>query len=115
MKKIILVLLYIFLLLYLFFGVSDNVIYSHGGLGWLLFLLAFPAQAFLIYLIARSFSLKPYTSKGAVALAILVSCPLFGIYLKKKQSNQLSVGDTLHILYFQDNPNNCMIIELKDK
>jgi len=85
MKKIILVLLYIFLLLYLFFGVSDNVIYSHSGPTWLLFLLAFPAQAFLVYLIARSFSLKPYTSKGVAALAILVSCPLFGIYLKKNR------------------------------
>lgn len=161
-----LILLYIILLLLIFFGLPQSIIYSHDPLlGWVPFVLLFIVQWVFIYGIAISFSLKPYTAKGMAALTILISCPLYGIYLGRQQNNRLSkngkiaigvvfkkwqdtgngknewllrchfeaywrtystfsetdrdniyhVGDSLHVLYSKDDPNDCVILELKNK
>ncbi len=163
LQKIALFSLYFVLLLFIFFGLPDRIIYAQKGtLMWLPLILLFIFQPFLIYLIARSFSLKSYPSKGVAALVVIVTSILFGVYCTIRQEKSLQtsgkiaigvvykkwfstrpkrewlirchfqdnkttystfseiderniyrIGDTLHILYSKDDPNNCEIVELK--
>jgi hypothetical protein len=168
MNRLLYLIIYIGLLTFIFFGLSDNIIYDNSQdiLSWLPFILLFIVQPFLVYKIARTFDIPISYVIAIAALSILVSGPVFGIYLGKKQdkeladhgrtttgivykkwetfrkqrhnewllrcnftvngkvystfsvqdkNNQYKVGDTLHVLYSDTNPQNCIVVELKDE
>lgn len=165
MKKFLYPFLYICLLVFIFFGLPDKVLYDkrQNILTWLPFILIFLCQPFLLYMICRMLNIQHKISIVVAALSILIFGPLFGIYQKRQQKKELTqhgnqtigivykkwkaysrhsselllrchfivngkeystfsvnddeniykVGDTLHILYSERNPENCIIVELE--
>src|SRR5882724_11031417 len=91
MKKTYLFVLYIGLLGFIFLGLPDSVIYAQENfiLEWLPGLLII-AQAFLLYKIVAAFTVNTKLRIGVAAISIVIVGPAFGIYLGKKQDDDLS-------------------------
>lgn len=67
-----------------------RLLYKQQGFWvWFPFILIFGVQAILVYAIARAFSINSYRSKGVAALAMLITGPLSGFYIGKKQDREL--------------------------
>jgi len=168
MTRVFYVVLYIGLLLFVFFGLPDKIIYHKLSdlLSWLPFILLFIFQPLLVYKICKIFDINNQYSIGIAALSVLISGPTYGIYLGTQQNKELSqygkqttgivckkwetlkyqkhyewllrckfvvngtnyssfsvqdkknlfhIGDTLHIMYSERNPENCVVVELNGK
>ena len=167
MTRLLYLAIYLGLLSFIFWGLPDSIVYDNKQdvLSWLPFILLFLVQPFLVYKIVNTFDIrKSYVI--TIACLSLISVPIWGIYLEKKQdielkeygrttigivykkwetlrrrrhdkwlvrcrffingkeystfsendkNNLFKVGDTLHIVYLETYPNNCIITELKDK
>jgi hypothetical protein len=92
MRRLTYLTLYIILLGVVFFGLSDKIIYHNNQdlVSWLPFILLFPVQALLVYCLAKAFGATNLYAKGIVGLAILITGPAFGFYIKNKQQKELS-------------------------
>ena len=99
--KYLLLLFYIGLLLLIFFGLPDKVIYSHGIVGWTPFVLIFGAQTFLLYHLLLSFKVNSKYVLGTCALSVLIIGPSFGFYgsYQEKMAFQKSGIETKGIVY----------------
>jgi hypothetical protein len=71
---------YIVLLLIIFFGIPDRVLYSQDVIGFTPFILIFFFQSFLLYCLLKSFNAAPKFTIGCVALSVLVIGPCYGLY-----------------------------------
>ena len=91
MKRIVLMSLYAILLILIFGGLPDSVVYTQQRfLYWLPFIMVFGFQTILVYSIARTFSVNTKRSVGIAVLAVLITGPLCGMYFGKKQEKELS-------------------------
>lgn len=86
--KYLLLILYIGLLLLIFFGLPDKVLYSQEVTSWTPFILIFFVQTFLLYQLLKSFNLAPNYRVGVSALSVLIIGPSFGLYLGNKEEKE---------------------------
>ena len=82
--KYLLLILYIGLLLLIFFGLPDKILYSHDIIRWTPFLLIFVVQTYLLYQLLKSFNVTPKYLLAICAISVLVIGPSFGFYLGYK-------------------------------
>lgn len=80
---------YTVLLIFIFFGLPENILYSQGITKWIPFVLIFFVQTFLLYKTLSSFNVLDKNKKLIVALSVLIIGPTFGIYLGKKEKSAL--------------------------
>ena len=100
--KILLSVLYIGLLLLIFFGLPDKVLYSQDSIGWAPFILIFIVQPFILYHLLK-FITMPYIYRlGICALSILLIGPSFGYFLgyREKQEYKLN-GQTVNGIVYR--------------
>ncbi|MBK9460831.1 MAG: hypothetical protein IPN94_15730 [Sphingobacteriales bacterium] len=94
--KYLLLILYIGLLLLIFFGLPDKVLYSQEAIRWTPFILIFFVQTFLLYQLLKSFNVRPKYDASFCALSVLVIGPSFGLYLGQKEEKEFQEnGETV--------------------
>jgi hypothetical protein len=84
--KYLLLCIYIGLLLFIFFGLSDKVLYSQDTVRWAPFILILIVQPFLLYHLLKSFRVSYKYLFAVCALSVLVIGPSFGYYLGYQES-----------------------------
>ncbi len=99
--KYLLLLLYIGLLLLIFFGLPDKVLYSQDIIKWIPFVLIFGVQTYLLYYLLLSFKVNPKYIIGSCALSALIIGPSFGFYrsYQEKLAFQKSGKETKGVIY----------------
>src|SRR5688572_5848960 len=80
--KYLLLILYIGLLLLIFFGLPDSILYSRDILRWIPFILIVIVQTYLLYRLLKSFKVKPMYLLAICAVSVLVIGPSFAFYLE---------------------------------
>ncbi|CAL2082709.1 hypothetical protein [Tenacibaculum sp. 190524A02b] len=166
-KRITYILTIIGLILILFFGLGDNILYAKKGiLRWIPFAIIFILIPYVISLLLIDFNFEKIKKRGISIGSVLIIGPLFGFWFgylsdkelekdslktigivsekfksgkrsgspgkwlikcdfkvdnksyttfsKKDIYNQYKIGDTLTIKYSKRNPENNIIIELKN-
>jgi hypothetical protein len=95
MKNLLLI-LYIGLLLLIFFGLPDKIVYSQQPIRWTPFILIFIFQTFLLYRLLKSFNVVPNYRFLICALSVLVIGPSYGLYLRYQDERQFQQnGETV--------------------
>ncbi|MFN6377782.1 MAG: hypothetical protein ACK4WD_00800 [Flavobacteriales bacterium] len=87
--KYLVLLLYIGLLLLVFFGLPEKILYSQEVIRWTPFVLIIFVQPFLLYLLLKSFNVKPKYLVRICALSVLVIGPAFGLYIGYQEEKDL--------------------------
>jgi hypothetical protein len=77
------------LLIIIFFGLPDNILYCQSITKWIPFALIFLGQPFLLYKLLGSFNVSHNAKKLIIALSVLIIGPVFGIYLGNKEKSTL--------------------------
>lgn len=77
------------LLVFIFFGLPNSILYSQGIMGWIPFILIMFVQPFLLYKMLNSFGAPDPIEAIAIPLSILVVGPLFGIYSNNVEEKRL--------------------------
>jgi hypothetical protein len=77
------------LLLYIFLGLPDSILYSQDTIRWLPFILIFFVQTFVLYKLLSSFNILAKNKQLLVAISILVLGPAFGLYLGYKEKKTM--------------------------
>jgi hypothetical protein len=80
---------YLGLLLLLFVGLPDTILYDHGIIGWTPFILIFFVQTFLLYQLLKSFDVRSNYLLGICALSVLIIGPSFGYYSGYQEEKDL--------------------------
>ena len=94
--KYLLLILYIALLLLIFFGLPDKILYSQEAISWTPFILIFFIQTFLLYHLLKSFNVTPDYHVGICALSVLLIGPSFGFYLGHQEDKEFQKkGETV--------------------
>lgn len=81
--------MYIILIVLIFFGLPEEILYSQGPTKWIPFILIFFVQTYLLNLILSSFNVSPTYKTLLTALSVLIIGPSFGIYIKNKEKTAL--------------------------
>ena len=99
--KYFLLILYLGILILIFFGLPDKILYSQDVIRWTPFILIFIVQTFLLYRLLQSFKIMQKHLLGICALSVLVIGPSFGFYLgyKDERDFQQNGEETKGIVY----------------
>lgn len=90
LARYIFILINLLVILSLFWGLPDSVLFAKAGfLRWLPFLIIFCLNTTLIYIVIRSYDKQIMPSIGIAALSVLIIGPLFGLWQDNYRDTEL--------------------------